>query len=44
MGLLLVMAAAMVGDLVGWLAFSVLLGPMQGGQLDLDVGSRARSA
>src|SRR5580658_1823454 len=28
---LLVMAAAMVDDLVGWLAFSVLLGPMQGG-------------
>lgn len=32
---LLVMAAAMVDDLVGWLAFSVLLGPMQGGALEL---------
>jgi Kef-type K+ transport system membrane component KefB/mannitol/fructose-specific phosphotransferase system IIA component (Ntr-type) len=32
---LLVMAAAMIDDLVGWLAFSVLLGPMQGGALDL---------
>jgi Kef-type K+ transport system membrane component KefB/mannitol/fructose-specific phosphotransferase system IIA component (Ntr-type) len=32
---LLVMAAAMVNDLVGWLAFSVLLGPMRGGKLDL---------
>jgi Kef-type K+ transport system membrane component KefB/mannitol/fructose-specific phosphotransferase system IIA component (Ntr-type) len=32
---LLVMAAAMIDDLVGWLAFSVLLGPMQGGTLDL---------
>jgi Kef-type K+ transport system membrane component KefB/mannitol/fructose-specific phosphotransferase system IIA component (Ntr-type) len=31
---LLVMAAAMVNDLVGWLAFSVLLGPMRGGSLD----------
>jgi Kef-type K+ transport system membrane component KefB/mannitol/fructose-specific phosphotransferase system IIA component (Ntr-type) len=29
---LLVMAAAMIDDLVGWLAFSVLLGPMQGGK------------
>ena len=28
---LLVMTAAMVDDLVGWLAFSVLLGPMTGG-------------
>jgi Kef-type K+ transport system membrane component KefB/mannitol/fructose-specific phosphotransferase system IIA component (Ntr-type) len=27
---LLVMAAAMIDDLAGWLAFSVLLGPMQG--------------
>jgi Kef-type K+ transport system membrane component KefB/mannitol/fructose-specific phosphotransferase system IIA component (Ntr-type) len=36
---LLVMAAAMIDDLVGWLAFSVLLGPMQGGTLDfLSVG------
>lgn len=32
---LLVMAAAMVDDLVGWLAFSVLLGPMQGGAMDV---------
>jgi Kef-type K+ transport system membrane component KefB/mannitol/fructose-specific phosphotransferase system IIA component (Ntr-type) len=31
---LLVMAAAMIDDLVGWLAFSVLLGPMQGGAVD----------
>ncbi|HSY22677.1 MAG TPA: cation:proton antiporter [Polyangiaceae bacterium] len=31
---LLVMAAAMIDDLVGWLAFSVLLGPMQGGTVD----------
>src|SRR5206468_217817 len=32
---LLVMAAAMIDDLVGWLSFSVLLGPMRGGALDL---------
>lgn len=32
---LLVMAAAMIDDLVGWLAFSVLLGPMQGGALEV---------
>jgi Kef-type K+ transport system membrane component KefB/mannitol/fructose-specific phosphotransferase system IIA component (Ntr-type) len=32
---LLVMAAAMIDDLAGWLAFSVLLGPMQGGAVDL---------
>jgi Kef-type K+ transport system membrane component KefB/mannitol/fructose-specific phosphotransferase system IIA component (Ntr-type) len=32
---LLVMAAAMIDDLVGWLAFSVLLGPMQGGVMDI---------
>jgi Kef-type K+ transport system membrane component KefB/mannitol/fructose-specific phosphotransferase system IIA component (Ntr-type) len=32
---LLVMAAAMINDLVGWLAFSVLLGPMQGGAVNL---------
>jgi mannitol/fructose-specific phosphotransferase system IIA component (Ntr-type) len=32
---LLVMAAAMVDDLVGWLAFSVLLGPMQGGAIQV---------
>src|SRR5580704_16184632 len=32
---LLVMAAAMIDDLAGWLAFSVLVGPMQGGALNL---------
>jgi Kef-type K+ transport system membrane component KefB len=32
---LLVMAAAMIDDLAGWLAFSVLLGPMQGGVLNM---------
>jgi Kef-type K+ transport system membrane component KefB/mannitol/fructose-specific phosphotransferase system IIA component (Ntr-type) len=32
---LLVMVAAMMNDLVGWLAFSVLLGPMQGGAVNL---------
>src|SRR5439155_26437653 len=32
---LLVMAAAMIDDLIGWLSFSVLLGPMRGGTLDL---------
>ncbi len=32
---LLVMASAMIDDLVGWLAFSVLLGPMQGGAMSL---------
>jgi Kef-type K+ transport system membrane component KefB/mannitol/fructose-specific phosphotransferase system IIA component (Ntr-type) len=32
---LLVMAAAMIDDLVGWLAFSVLVSPMQGGELKL---------
>jgi Kef-type K+ transport system membrane component KefB/mannitol/fructose-specific phosphotransferase system IIA component (Ntr-type) len=32
---LLVMAAAMIDDLAGWLAFSVLLGPMQGGVVNL---------
>ena len=31
---LLVMTAAMINDLVGWLAFSVLLGPMRGGSVD----------
>jgi Kef-type K+ transport system membrane component KefB/mannitol/fructose-specific phosphotransferase system IIA component (Ntr-type) len=31
---LLVMTAAMMNDLVGWLAFSVLLGPMQGGSVN----------
>ena len=32
---LIVMSAAMVDDIVGWIAFSVLLGPMQGGVIDL---------
>ena len=32
---LLVMAAAMINDLVGWLAFSVLLGPLQGNRADI---------
>ena len=32
---LLVMAAAMINDIVGWLAFSVLLGPLRGGHFDL---------
>jgi Kef-type K+ transport system membrane component KefB len=32
---LLVMAAAMIDDLVGWLGFSVLVSPMQGGELKL---------
>lgn len=32
---LLVMTSAMVDDLVGWLAFSVLLGPMRGGAIDV---------
>lgn len=32
---LLVMTAAMVNDLVGWIAFSVLLGPMRGGSVEL---------
>lgn len=32
---LLVMTAAMVNDLVGWLAFSILLGPMRGGGVEL---------
>jgi Kef-type K+ transport system membrane component KefB/mannitol/fructose-specific phosphotransferase system IIA component (Ntr-type) len=38
---LLVMAAAMIDDLVGWLAFSVLLGPMQGGAMNLASVARA---
>jgi Kef-type K+ transport system membrane component KefB/mannitol/fructose-specific phosphotransferase system IIA component (Ntr-type) len=38
---LLVMASAMVNDLVGWLAFSVLLGPMQGGALNLRAVGRS---
>src|SRR4029077_1272688 len=32
---LLVMTVAMVNDLVGWIAFSVLLGPMRGGGIEL---------
>ncbi len=38
---LLVMAAAMIDDLVGWLAFSVLLGPMQGRAIDLPSVARS---
>jgi Kef-type K+ transport system membrane component KefB/mannitol/fructose-specific phosphotransferase system IIA component (Ntr-type) len=38
---LLVMAAAMIDDLAGWLAFSVLVGPMQGGALNLPSVGRA---
>ncbi len=37
---LLVMAAAMIDDLVGWLSFSVLLGPMQGGVLEIRTVAR----
>lgn len=37
---LLVMAAAMVNDLVGWLAFSVLLGPLQGNRADVTAIAR----
>ncbi|WP_394822078.1 cation:proton antiporter [Pendulispora albinea] len=32
---LLVMAAAMINDLVGWIAFSMLVGPMQGNAVDV---------
>lgn len=32
---LIVMSAAMINDLVGWVAFSILLGPMRGGRVDL---------
>lgn len=31
---LLVMAAAMINDIVGWLAFSLLLGPLRGGNFE----------
>ncbi len=31
---LLVMSAAMLDDLIGWVAFSVLIGPMHGGTVD----------
>lgn len=34
---LLVMSAATLDDLLGWLAFSVLLGPMRGGDVDFMV-------
>ncbi len=40
---LLVMAAAMIDDLAGWLAFSVLLGPMQGGALSVAAVGRSVS-
>lgn len=32
---LLVMTAAMINDLIGWVAFSIMLGPMRGGAVDL---------
>jgi Kef-type K+ transport system membrane component KefB len=32
---LMVMAAAMIDDLIGWLALSLLLGPLRGGSVDL---------
>jgi len=32
---LLVMSAAMLDDLIGWIAFSILLGPMRGGAVDM---------
>ncbi|MGO8992862.1 MAG: cation:proton antiporter [Polyangiaceae bacterium] len=31
---LLVMAAAMINDVIGWLAFSILSGPMKGGEVN----------
>ena len=37
---LLVMTVAMLDDLIGWVAFSVLLGPMQGGGIELGVLTR----
>jgi Kef-type K+ transport system membrane component KefB/mannitol/fructose-specific phosphotransferase system IIA component (Ntr-type) len=37
---LLVMTVAMVDDLVGWLAFSILLGPMRGGGIDIGILTR----
>lgn len=37
---LLVMTAAMLNDLVGWIAFSILLGPLRGGGVDLLVLGR----
>lgn len=38
---LLVMTVAMLDDLVGWILFSILLGPMRGG--GIDVGTLART-
>ncbi|MBX3200650.1 MAG: cation:proton antiporter [Labilithrix sp.] len=37
---LLVMTVAMLDDLVGWIAFSVLLGPLRGGGVELGVLAR----
>ena len=37
---LLVMAAATLDDLIGWLAFSILLGPMRGGTVDFALLAR----
>lgn len=37
---LLVMTVAMLDDLVGWIAFSILLGPMRGGSVELGVLAR----
>lgn len=37
---LLVMSAATIDDLIGWVAFSVLLGPMRGGSVDVAVLGR----
>ncbi len=37
---LLVMTVAMLDDLIGWVAFSILLGPMRGGTVELGVLAR----
>ncbi|MBX3224563.1 MAG: cation:proton antiporter [Labilithrix sp.] len=37
---LLVMTVAMLDDLVGWIAFSILLGPLRGGGVELGVLAR----
>jgi Kef-type K+ transport system membrane component KefB/mannitol/fructose-specific phosphotransferase system IIA component (Ntr-type) len=37
---LLVMTVAMLDDLIGWVAFSILLGPVRGGGVDLGVLAR----
>ncbi len=37
---LLVMTVAMLDDLVGWVAFSILLGPMRGGSVDFGILAR----